>query len=190
MKMISTLKNEKGMALVTTLMLLVLGFAVVVTLLRLVTTETKLSRLEQSYATALDTAKGGADLYIFMVQNGIPSQPNPAFGTSTNSGHCLHVKMSYPAASWYSQTEWTGNGCPSLASGNATNPDPTVQPDINLTLSNYNVYVKVIDTWQTQANTTPPPCQNGCNYYTVNVRSQAPGSSEHADVTFVYRYDM
>ena len=44
-------------------MLLVLGFAVVVTLLKLVTSETKLSRLEQNYSTALDAAKGAADVF-------------------------------------------------------------------------------------------------------------------------------
>lgn len=199
MKMKCQLRNERGIALVTTLMLLVLGFAVVVTLLRLVTTETKLTRLEQSYTTALDASKAGTDLFIFLVQNGLSAPPNPGvgtnpFGSSANS-HCLHVKMNNPTASWYGQAEWTGNACPSLASGLATNPDPTDQPDIKLTLSNYNVSLRVVDTTLTAASTvTPappilPPCYNGCSFYTVTVRAQAPATGEHADITFLYRYD-
>ena len=65
-KMINPIQNQKGIALIATLMLLVLGFAVVAILFRLSTQETKLARLEQGYTTALDAAKAGADLFIYM----------------------------------------------------------------------------------------------------------------------------
>ena len=89
--MINPIRNQKGIALVATLMLLVLGFAVVATLFRLSTQETKLARLEQGYTTALDAAKAGTDLFIYMVQNQVFIPPVPAgagastpFGTSLN----------------------------------------------------------------------------------------------------------
>ena len=189
--MIRVLKNEKGIALITTLLLLVLGFAVVVTLLRLVTAETKMSRMEQSYQTALDTAKGGADLFISMKQqytgSGVFQQP---LGSNPVSPLCLQVKLNNPTASW--DANWPGGvGCPTVASGNATNADPTQHADITLSLSNYNVSIKVIDTWFSSATNCGSncPCNNGCYYYTVSVRSVAPDSNENANIYFIYRYD-
>lgn len=186
------LNNEKGIALITTLMFVALGFSIIAILLRMVTVETKMARLEQSYSIALDGAKGGADMFIFLVQNGLTAPPTPGIGTGTavNSGHCLHVKLNYPTSSWATQSEWTTYACPTAST--AIDPDPTNQPDFTLSLSNHTVSVKIIDTIQTQPTSLAPPapCQNGCSYYTVNVRSQAAGTKERADITFVYRYDM
>ncbi|MGA2401615.1 MAG: hypothetical protein ABSG91_07890 [Syntrophobacteraceae bacterium] len=203
--MINSISNQKGIALVTTLMLLVLGFAVVAILFRLTTQETKLARLEQGYTTALDAAKAGADLFIYMAQNCAQSPThscgNPPlvagvagtpFGTSYLGGQCLQIKLFNATSTWSTTAGWsTAPGCPSQA--NATNSDPTIY-DITFTLSNgatpYKVYVKVIDTWATQ-KTGSTPCNNGCYYYTVLTRAQAPGGSgPHADIQFVYRYDQ
>ncbi len=191
----SSLRNEKGIALVTTLMLLVLGFAVVVTLLRLITAETKLSRLEQSYTTALEAAKSGTDLFLFLIQNGHDSTPaiggKTPFGT-TNAA-CLSMKMNDKTANWNKP------GCenPTDPLHPQIDPDPTVSPDLTLNMLNYNVKLKVVDTTQTDppascpsSPPTPIPCcPNGCSYYTVNVRAQAPSTGERAEITFVYQYD-
>ncbi len=200
--MINPIRNQKGIALIVTLMLLVLGFAVVAILFRLTTQETKLARLEQGYTTALDAAKAGADVFIDMVQNvGYnPALPNnsysgPAypFGRSVLNGTCLQMKMTtYPSSAW-ATAAWTAAGCP--AQNNATSIYPTGSTDLTqyyadttLTLGNYTVYIKLIDTWFTNGTGTGTPCPNGCNYYTVISRAQAPNSSEHADIQFVYRY--
>jgi Tfp pilus assembly protein PilX len=207
MKTMNPLNNQKGIALITTLMLLVLGFAVVVTLLKMVTNETKLSGLEQNYSISLDAAKGAADTFITMRQNGplgkglatLPSgSGSNILSSSYNNGACLQVKMdnaTYPT----STTDWTNiggwSGCPTIAQATAT--DSTNMQnfyDIKLNLFNKNVsytqYVKVIDT-QVIAPTgcTPQPCQcdHGCYIHTVNVLSVAPkGQSQ---VTFVYEWD-
>ena len=81
--MINPIRNQKGIALVVTLMLLVLGFAIVAILFRLATQETKLAGLEQGYTTALDAAKAGTDLFIDMIANWVTkSTPTriPLFG--------------------------------------------------------------------------------------------------------------
>ncbi len=191
--MTSTLNNEKGIALITTLMFLGLGFAVVAILLRLVTVETKMTRLEQSYSIALDAAKGGADEFMFMVQNGLDAPPpGGSFGAAANSGWCLKVKKSHSTDTWITNADWTANGCTNNLAL-ATDPNPTVQPDFTLSLSNYTVSVKVIDTILTSAPAAPTPgtacADNGCAYYTVNVRAVSPNSNEHADLSFVFRYD-
>jgi Tfp pilus assembly protein PilX len=192
-KMTNPIRNQKGIALVATLMLLVLGFAVVAMLFRLSTQETKLARLEQGYSTALDAAKAGTDLFIYMVQNQVQVPPpvgaGTPFGTSMNAGRCLQIKMGNATSSWSGTAGWnTAPACPSQA--NATSTDPAVSPDITLTLSNYTVSVKVIDNYPS-AKTASPPCDtNGCYYYTVVARAVAPDSNEHSDVLFVYRYDQ
>jgi len=189
-KMIKTIQNQKGIALVATLMMLVLGFAIVAIMFRLSTQETKLARLEQGYTTALDAAKAGTDLFIYMVQNGVNSPPSASFGTPSNQ-FCFAIKMNNPANNWsgssFQGQTWNSYGCPTQA--NATNADPTVNPDITLTLSNYTVDVKVIDNWLTQA-TGSAPCQNGCYYYTVLSKALAPNSGENAEILFVYRYSQ
>jgi hypothetical protein len=185
------LNSQKGIALITTLMLLVLGFSLVATLLYFVTAETKVARLEQNYATALDAAKGGADMFIFMVQNSVSVPPVDNQGRSTgvasHNGQCLRIKKMSSTSAWVANADWAANACPALAS--ATNPDPTVEPDATMTLGGFTVRMKVIDTYLTQPNASPPPCQNGCYWYTVNVRGTSP-VGEHADISFVYRYDV
>ncbi len=194
--MINPIKNQKGITLIATLMILVLGFAVVAIMFRLSTRETKLAGLEQGYTTALDAAKAGTDLFVYMIENQVHNPPAGAgattpFGTSTSAGRCLQIKMANSTSSWYTTAGWnTAPACPSQASGLATSPDPTVGTDITLTLSNYTVYLKVIDNYASGLAASPPPCATGCFYYTVLARAQAPGSSEHADIQFVYRFDQ
>jgi len=210
-KMINPIRNQKGIALVVTLMLLVLGFAVVAALFRLSTQETKLARLEQSYTTELDAAKAGTDLFIQMVEfsqggsapGGVGNGPAPPAGLGIANyltGACLTVKMSQPTSLWTGTGGWAG--CPTQAQ--ATSPFPTdstntanYYSDTTLTMGNYTVYAKLIDTFQTTQpgggpcpNGTYCPCTKGCYYYTVLTRAQTQGSNEHADIQFVYRYDV
>ncbi|MFZ0931780.1 MAG: pilus assembly PilX N-terminal domain-containing protein [Syntrophobacteraceae bacterium] len=198
------IQNQKGIALIATLMLMVLGFAIVAILFGLSTQETKLARLEQGYTTALNAAKAGTDLFLYMRQNNTYTPPSAPFGTSPNS-NCLAIKMLYPAnnppsnppANWsnssYQGQKWSSYGCPTQANAQSTFPTaPTdvagYYQDLTLTLSNYTVYVKVIDNWQTAATGTPPCQVYGCNYYTVISRAVSPDLSEHAEVFFVYRW--
>jgi hypothetical protein len=204
-KMINPIRNQKGIALVVTLMLLVLGFAVVATLFRLSTQETKLARLEQGYTTELDAAKAGTDLFIQMVefsQGGstqVGNGPQNLGSASYLNGTCLTVKMSNPTSLWTAAGGWAG--CPTQAQ--ATSPFPTdstntanYYSDTTLSLGNYTVYAKLIDTFQTTSpggncpNGTYCPCTKGCYYYTVLTRAQTLGSNEHADIQFIYRYDV
>ena len=79
----------------------------------------------------------------------------------------------------------------------ADSKDPTTftNADLTLTLKNgntpYTVNVKVIDNYVSFATgaTGMYNCTNGCYYYTVISRVQAAGSSEYAEIYFVYRYD-
>jgi hypothetical protein len=187
------IRNQKGIALITTLILLVLGFGVVAILFRLSTQETKLARLEQSYSAALDAAKGATDLFIFIVQNGfaLVNPPTQVFGAVYNQSNCLQVKMTNTTSSWAAAAGWAG--CPSSTSTtapSAISSDLTDHPDITFILNNYTVNLKVIDNSMT-AGTGVAPCTNGCYYYTVVARAQpTAGTGPHADISFVYRYSQ
>ncbi len=187
----NSIQNQKGIALITTLMLVVLGFGVVAIMLRLSTQETKLARLEQGYTTALDAAKGATDLFIFTVQNGsaLGTPPTPPFGAAFNQSNCLKAKMTTATSGW------TGAGCPqtnNTTAPSAISSNPADSPDITFTLSNnYTVNVKIIDTTMTGPGSPPSdPCRNGCYFYTVVARAASLDLSEHADISFVYRYDQ
>ncbi len=66
--------NEKGIALVTTLVLGLVALVFIGALLYLLTSGTKISGTEKRYYTALEAAKGGAELIISnLLQNGEPT---------------------------------------------------------------------------------------------------------------------
>ena len=162
--------NEKGVALLTTLMLMVLGFGVVTTLLYMVTQGTKTTRLEQEYATALDAAKGGADIIINMMENELFSAPTMASTVSSNAS-CLEEKLSNPTTDDNSSANWPS------CTGQPTSSDPKTDPDLTLTLANRQVFVKVIHTTKTNTN----------YLYLINVRAEIPGSEAHVEISFLYQ---
>jgi hypothetical protein len=176
-----TIHNEKGIALLTTLMLMVLGFGVVATLLYMVTYGTKTTSVEQKYATALDAAKGGADFIINMMQNELYGPPG--LGTvvaSSSSSLCIEQKMTQATTDSNPLSAW-----PPCCSGNSTqcnsdivNPDPRILPDLTLAVGGCRVYVKIINTKITTNNFL----------YTVTVRADSPTASlePHAEIFFLY----
>ena len=150
----SRIQNQKGIALIATLMLVVLGFAVVAILLRLATQQTKLARLEQGYTAALDAAKGATDLFIFTVQNGsaLGSPPTPPFGATFNQSNCLKVKMSTATSGWSGSRVGRMSTGANTTAPSAISPNPVDKPDMILPMSNnYTVNVKIIDNTLTQA---------------------------------------
>jgi hypothetical protein len=162
--------NEEGVALLTTLMLTVLGFGVVTTLLYMVTQGTKTTRLEQEYATALDAAKGGADIIINMMENELFSSPALASTVSSNAP-CLEEKLTNPTTDSEPSLNWPS------CTAQATGSDPMTDPDLTLTLANHQVFVKIIHTTKTNINFL----------YLINVRAEIPGSQEHVEISFLYQ---
>lgn len=165
--------DEKGFALLTTLMLMVLGFGIVATLLYMITQSTKTTRLGQQYATALDAAKGGADMIINMMENDSCNTdycPDPGLADATveSGGDCLGAKLDPDE----NATSWS-QFCP----GQPTSSDPTIDPDLTLRLADHQVYVKVVHKMPI----------NGGVLYRINMRARRSNSEEHAEISFLYR---
>lgn len=174
-----TLRNEKGIALITALLMMVLGFAVVVTLLLLVTQGTKISGIEQRYAVALDATKGGGDLIIYMIRNGLTSPPSLANAAGPSTSSCLNQKLSKPtsAANWAACSWSTSTSNPALKE--AISEDPSEAPDLTLSMNGYQVFVKITDTKETSTDLL----------YTINIRSQLPNSPEHSEISLLYQQE-
>jgi hypothetical protein len=162
--------NEKGVALLTTLMLMVLGFGVVTTLLYMVTQGTKTTRLEQEYTTALDAAKGGADIIVNMMENELFIAPTMASTVSLNAT-CLEDKLKNATTDDNSSASWPS------CTGQPTSSDPETDPDLTLTLANRQVFVKIIHTTETTTNFL----------YLINVKAKRPGSEAHVEISFLYQ---
>jgi hypothetical protein len=182
----SPMRNQKGFALITTLVMLVLALGVVAILMQLTTRATKLSGLQQTYAAALGAAKAGASVFM---DTAINSGTTPTFVTNVNAA-CLNTKMStnaLGAGGW----NVTGNTY-SCTGPFPQTADATVNPDItwayNTAQGTYTVNIKVTNTFvMTLPNPNDPACStgHGCTYYTVVSTAICP--SGNATVQFIYR---
>jgi Tfp pilus assembly protein PilX len=177
------IRNQKGLALVTTLVMLVLALGVVAILLQLTTRATRLTGLQQGYTTALNAARAGAEVFMTTALNFNTTTQQctlPSFsGQSLTAYGCLNTKLNTNTSNW---------NC--AAHANATTPDATSYPDIQYTSGPCTVYIKIIATSLMARNSNDTACNStntttGCKYYTV--LSTATSPTGKATVQFVYR---
>lgn len=200
--MTNPLKNQKGLALITTLLLMALGLVVVGILMRLVLNQSKVTGLQQGYATSLDAAKAGADDFIYTALlclyggSAACTSPPTGFGTVIGSGSttgCLYMKLRNATTAW-----GTGNWNTSLCGTQLQAMDSGLAnlkqfPDITAVLGNYTTYVKIVNTYigpaPQNASTTDPCYSNGCYYFTVVSQAVNTATQQaQAQVQFIYRF--
>ena len=144
------LKNEKGIALVTALLLTLIALAMIMALLYMITWQTKLSAAHKRYKTTLEASQGSTEIFTKQIlplvfanhtTGGLAAQ-FPGLNLSAGSSNCLNAKLSMATAEW-------GAACGT----GATSIDPVQLPDITLTLAgqsdtntSYNVFTKIVDT--------------------------------------------
>ncbi|MBF0319842.1 MAG: hypothetical protein HQL01_08595 [Nitrospirae bacterium] len=185
--------NERGFALVLTMLFAMIALALTGALLYIVTQGTKISGIEKRYATALEAARGaGAVMKNYL--DGMKA--NPDFGTIQNST-CLTQKNTLTACDpdnvyqWTScsYTDYAGNACSgtsaTVCTANTslvTSSNPKVCPDVISTLGDYKAYTKVIDSRSVKIS------GQIYNFYTVMTYSENPNiASESSQQTFLYR---
>jgi len=145
-------KNEKGIALVTALLLTLIGLAIILAAVYFVTQGTKMSGFQKKYATALEASHGGLEI---MTQNIIPKTIGGTNLTSlaiagvlaagpNMTNQCFTTKLTQPASNWFAPTG------PCISASN--NLNPLNNPDMTLTLNgvgsqpNLQVSIKIVDT--------------------------------------------
>jgi Flp pilus assembly pilin Flp len=143
------LKNEQGVALVTSLLLTLISLAIIMAILYMVTQGTKLSAAHKRYKNALEASYGGAEIFTKQILPQVFT--NTTTGTlavqfSANdmrlvSNKCFQAKLGKSTADW-------GADC-----GAASKTfDPTATPDISIRLMGTNsqtafqVFSKIVDT--------------------------------------------
>jgi len=149
-----TIVNNKGFALITSLMFTVLSLVLTMTLLYMVMSGIKTSAAMKNYRSATDAAYGGLDVIVKDIINNSRSSAfnstQSEFNTAiTNyisgiagasiSTNCLQIKLTTPKKSWPS-------ACTDVTlQANASNND--IRFNLNSTngTSPFNIYSKIVD---------------------------------------------
>jgi hypothetical protein len=196
------LKNDKGVVLITTLMLTLIAFAIAMVMLYMVIQGTMLSGTSRQYKNSLEAAVGGVEI---MTKDAIPylvgatTSYNEGVSPATYFKDSLTANMPGLDASTVSITnnsclnakltnrDWTGK----CSAANLT-LDPKLSPDITFNLKSavsaaatgYKVYTKIVSTTpgstdmsgrnlEGQATWGSPPQDVGAPYlYRIEIASE------------------
>jgi len=144
------LKNNSGIALVTSLMLTLISLTIVMALLYMVTQSTRISGASKRYKTALEASYGGSELFTkdilpYLLQNyESATLADLAAGTFSDveleinaDQACLQSKLTLPSGKWPA-------GC-------SNTPSPKQSPDmtfkvLSATDNPYSIYSKIVET--------------------------------------------
>lgn len=199
--------NEKGIALVTALMLTLISMTMILALLYMITSGIKVTGAQKRYKTSLDAAHGGAELVLKDVLPSVMrSVSAPDIVTLlqtdyTNVGlqviseqNCLRAKLSSSTGAWPA-------GCSSESS-----PKKSADMTMSLQASAGNpfvVYAKIVDTVKGNSETsglqlegagvteTAPVVtpQHFPYMYRVEIQGErASGATEQANISVLYAY--
>ena len=153
--MMNRLRNERGIALVTALLLTLIALAIVGAVLYMVTQGIQISASSKRYKTALEASNGGLDIFskdiLTQIYTGTHSTQVKSqfssislnfFGTYTS---CMNHKLTTPTAQWDTTT---GHACGSTA--RIINPKVNYDAMFTLkgttTATNYTAYAQIVDT--------------------------------------------
>ena len=149
------LLNNKGMALVTSLMLTLITLGIIMSMLYIITQATKISGVTKKYHNVTEAAFGGGELVAndliglawknYSSVNGMGNQLTSAYGTiglvMSATDPCFKQKLSTATANW-SSTCSKSLDLDSIKS----KPDLSFLLKGTLPGSNYKVYAKIVDT--------------------------------------------
>lgn len=191
MRFSKPLKNESGMALVIVLVLAVAALIIMTSLIYMVTSGTETSGEGKRYSTALEAAIGGVDVGKAIVDS--LGAPNLLNVNQSAINACINTKLTKPVSGWPA-------GCDSSFIINA---NAATTYDMSVTLGNYNVYAKIVDTVpgntaQVQGLSKPGVVKADSGeatvpakpyFYTIEALSQSQTNpSERSKVSGVYEY--
>lgn len=156
-------KNEKGIALVTSLMLTLISLTIIMSLLYMITSSIQRTGATKRYKTVLEASYGGAEVVVRdifpYIMRGIDNatlsanlqndySALSAIIPATTTQLCLQAKLTTPTASW-----------PISCTADNKNLDAKAAPDIQLTLMGtnntpFNIYSKIVDTVRGNSDTS------------------------------------
>ncbi len=170
------LQNNKGIALVTSLLFTLISLGIIMALLTIVLQGTRISAANKLYRSATEAGYGAVDVvsrdimpaifkgsldtgYISGLTNAIiltfpsvPTSPPP-----TAPSNCIDQKLGLSTLQWTNCT------------GQYSSPNPKQSPDMTFTLNavnnqvGFNVFAKIIDTRCGGDTAAGQPCSNSDN---------------------------
>lgn len=152
------LRNENGIALVTSLMLTLISLAIIMALLYMITAGTQLSGMQKRYSTAMEASYGATeivtkDIIPFVFRDIASATLSNDLTTTYNvAGNSLNLTLSTTQACFEAKIQgidptsglWPPN-C-DLASSPVSNPDLTMQLPSQNGQSPYTIYSKIVST--------------------------------------------
>lgn len=201
--------NNRGIALVTVLVLSAIALIMMTGLIYIVTVGTQVSGIEKRYKTALEAAVGGADVALKV----IAARGNNPFDTSVTTllnfnrynVDCLLDKMRNAT---YKGSTFNWPNCSSFQSqATSYSIDPSENPvrsyDLSFDLGSYRVYAKIVDTVEGNSGGDEGLIKGGVvesnpgevavmsipYLYTIEILSQRiDNPSERAKLSVLYEY--
>lgn len=131
--------NEKGIALITSLVLSLIAVVLATAIMILVMSSTKQTGTVKRYASALEAAKGGIEEFLTTVK-----ASDWSFTSDTNWVNGHNCKLKRDSSLWSTACSFC-NGTVSCSSN--SNPNDIINyPDWQKSYGTYTVYAKIIDT--------------------------------------------
>ncbi len=161
------LNVERGIALITSLILSLICLSLIAGLMMLVTVGTKISGIKIRYTSALEAAKGGIEDFLQDI-------PFDHKGTLTDTDY--KCKLQQDTGNWDTVC---ANYCSGSACTSHSSPADIISScDWSNTYGNYTVYCKIIDTKGTST---------GDWFYTIEIVARNNTTLESAWYTIVYK---
>ena len=145
----NTLRNERGVALVTALLLTLVALAIVMAVLYFVMQGTQLSAAHKRYKTALEASHGGVEVFTkeiipYVFDNTTTGGLANKFGGINLqvpvSNACFQQKLNQPTS------KWTACNAGSKGLDPKSSPDMTFRLNGLPTQPGFNVFTKIVDT--------------------------------------------
>jgi hypothetical protein len=197
--------NNKGIALITALMLTLITLVIILGILFVISNNTKSSGANKAYRNVTEAAYGGADLVMqdiiprMMVFNNISTIKGEysSIGLNFGSSACVRTKLNNAVSGW--------GVCSSTL-------NPKVQPDVKFNLAgssgqSFSVYSKIVDTVPGVQYPPPPPggqpligggvtessgpTTGNLSHYVYRIEvsgERANNPSEKSDISVLYEY--
>lgn len=138
--LVNRLRNEKGIVLGVVLILSAVGLALMAALMLMASRWTGISKMERNYRTAIDAARGGAEIAYQVIGargaiDGLGLTTDTEVRLTVDNQANLTTKMTQATALWGGLDR-------------SSNIDPAVAGsyDMRCAMGDYTVYVKVVDT--------------------------------------------
>jgi len=136
-------KDKKGLALVTALVLSLLAMGLIAILMNLIITGTKISGSFKVYTSALEAAKGGVEYFIHSMAGFVYHK-----GLSTDT--TAMCKVQQDTSNWPQSCQGYMQANPRITNAQDLSSHSTIDDIVNYydskaTFGDYNVYMKLVD---------------------------------------------